>query len=167
MNYIFKLFLLVFILSSCTKYAEPSLLSLSGEYRIDKITYEQTDNTTNPNNIVFYPGDMYINPNDSHPFDTIAVGFYKMHFDYMSVRFSPIQNQDGSTSWMEEYFYDVQNQSMNYAGDLLIKMNGSKRVFSIVEDGLEHLVLRTKGAWFLGSSGPNESITLFLTRTGP
>jgi len=46
-------------------------------------------------------------------------------------------------------------------------MNGSKRMFSIIEDGLEHIVIRSKGAWFSGSSGPNESITLFLTRTGP
>lgn len=167
MKQVFVLFLLIFSLSSCSKYVEPSLLSLSGEYRVDKITYEQTDNTINNNEMVFYPGDMYINPNDSHPFDTIPVGFYKMHFDYTIVRFSPQQNMDGSTTWTEQYFYNVYNQTTNYGGDLTIDMNGSKRIFTIVEDGFEYIILRSKGAWFSGSSGPNESITLFLTRTGP
>ena len=167
MKQIFVLFFLLWLVTSCTKYAEPSLLSLSGEYRVDKITYEQTDNTTNSNNMVFYPGDMYINPNDQHPFDTIPVGFYKLHFDYSIVSFSPNQNMDGSTTWSEQYFYHVHNQTTQYAGDLEIEMNGSKRMFSIIEDGLEHIVIRSKGAWFSGSSGPNESITLFLSRTGP
>ena len=159
--------LVILILSSCTKYTQPKLLSLSGEYVVDKITYGQVDNTNDPNNMVFYPGDLYVNPNDTHPFDTIAVGFYKIHLDYTVASFSPSPNSDGSTSWSEQYLYDVYNQTNTYLGDLSIRMNGSVRTFSIIEDGLENLVLRSKGQWAFGSSGPNESITLYLTRIGP
>ena len=51
-NFIYLVLSLV-ILSSCVKYTQPKLLSLSGEYRIDKITYEQIDNTQNPNQMVY------------------------------------------------------------------------------------------------------------------
>jgi len=157
----------IFILSSCVKYSQPKLLSLSGEYVVDKITYGQIDNTNDPNNMVFYPGDLYVNPNETHPFDTIPVGFYKIHLDYTIISFSPSPNPDGSTTWNEKYLYDVYNQTNTYLGDLAITMNGTTRVFSIIEDGLENLVLRTKGQWVFGSSGADESITLYLTRIGP
>lgn len=159
--------LVILVLTSCTKYSQPKLLSLSGEYIVDKITYGQIDNTTNPNNMVFYPGDLYVNPNDSYPFDSIAVGFYRMHLDYTVASFSPTQNPDGSTSWGKQYLYDVYNQTNTYLGDLSITIDGSVRIFSIIEDGLENLVLRSKGHWASGSSGSDESITLYLTRVGP
>ena len=45
---------LFLVLNSCVKYAEPDSLSLGGEYRIDKITYESVGN--DPVNMVFFPG---------------------------------------------------------------------------------------------------------------
>ena len=78
MKNIFKLFILLISLTSCIKYTQPKLLSLSGEYRIDKITYEKIDNTDTSDYMVFYPGDLYVNPNDVTPFDTIKVGFTKI-----------------------------------------------------------------------------------------
>ena len=89
MKIIFKLFILLISLSSCVKYTQPKLLSLSSEYRVDKITYEQTDNSSSPQSMVFYPGDLYVNPNDISPFDSIPVGFFKLHMDYVQIRFSP------------------------------------------------------------------------------
>ena len=55
------------VLTSCVKYSEPKLLSLSGEYRIDKITYENRDD--NSLNQVFYPGDLYVNQSETKPLD--------------------------------------------------------------------------------------------------
>ena len=38
----------------------------------------------------------------------------------------------------------------------------------IIDDGVENLVLRTTGQWgAYGASGPEESVTLYLTRVGP
>lgn len=88
MKNIFYLFTLVLSLSSCIKYAEPTSLSLSGEYVIDKITYSEDENTTSPNDSTYYPGDLYINPNDKFPVDSIHVGFTKWHLDYSVISFS-------------------------------------------------------------------------------
>ena len=68
------------LLTSCVKYAQPPLLSLSGEYRIDKITYENRDN--DDLNQVFYPGDLYVNESETKPLDSISVGFTRMALDY-------------------------------------------------------------------------------------
>jgi hypothetical protein len=140
---------------------------LSGEYRVDKITYEQIDNTQNPNQMVYFPGDLYVNPYELEPFDSIQVGFFKLHMDYGVIRFAPTEMPDGSTQWGKQYFYDVYNQTNGYLGDMIIDFEGSRRVFSIIDDGLESLVLRSKGQWAYGSAGSNESITLYLTRVGP
>jgi hypothetical protein len=163
MKNIFKLLIVLISLSSCVKYTQPKLLSLSGEYRIDKITYEQTDNSPSPQSMVFYPGDLYMNPNDVSPFDSIPVGFFKLHMDYVQIRFSPSPQPDGSTVWNKAYFYSVVGETNTRLGNLIIEFEGTRKVFNIIEDGAETLVLRSTGQWASGSSGANESITLFLS----
>ena len=69
-------FISLVLITSCVKYAQPPLLSLSGEYRIDKITYENRDNSSL--NQVFYPGDLYVNESETKPIDSISVGFTKI-----------------------------------------------------------------------------------------
>lgn len=167
MKQIIVFLILILSLTSCVKYTQPKLLSLSGDYRVDKITYEEVDNTSSSNNMVFYPGDMYVNPNEMEPFDSIPVGFFRMAFDYVSVRFAPTQMPDGSTHWGEHYFYNVVGETNSSLGTLIIEMNGTSRPFRIIEDGAETLVLRSSGQWASGSSGSDQSITLFLTRVGP
>ena len=45
MKQIIVFLILILSLTSCIKYTQPKLLSLSGDYRVDKITYEEVDNT--------------------------------------------------------------------------------------------------------------------------
>ena len=154
--------------TSCIRYAPPPSLSLSGDYRIDRITYEQVDNTASPNNMVFLPGDLYINPNETFPLDTIAVGFTRWHLDYSAIRFGGTNNPDGSVTWGEPYFYDIQGQyDANDYGYLVFNINGSRRVWKIIDDQLESITLRTSGQWASSSNGPNEQTTIQLTRIGP
>lgn len=167
MKTIFKLLIILISLSSCVKYTQPKLLSLSGEYRIDKITYEKIDNTDTSDYMVFYPGDLYVNPNDITPFDTINVGFTKMAFDYQMFFYNPTLTPSGSTNWANKCGYSVRNSSNSFLGNLILEINGSRKVFQIIDDGLECLVLRSTGNWGYGSSGPDESITIFMTRVGP
>ena len=101
-----SLLLLLLILTSCLKYSQPKLLSLSGEYRIDKITYENRDNLSL--NHVFYPGDLYVNPSETKPLDSIQVGFSRLALDYSTIYFDPIDNpMSGSTTWNKKYFYQL------------------------------------------------------------
>ncbi len=95
MRKIISFALVSIVLSSCLKYGEPDSLSLNGEYRVDKITYELTDNSQTTNSMVFYPGDLYVNPNEKFPLDTIEVGFTPIHIDYSMIRFRPILNPVG------------------------------------------------------------------------
>jgi hypothetical protein len=157
-----------FLLTSCVKYEQSTLLSLSGEYRVDKITYEEVDNTASSNNMVFYPGDLYVNPSEVFPMDSIQVGFTRISMDYSMIRFNPINNADGSVNWTKEYTYYVHGQTTQYdLGYIQCDINGSVRTLKIIDDGDESLVLRTTGTWASGNAGSDMSVTLFLTRVGP
>jgi len=102
MRNLFYLLVSVLVFSSCMKYAEPKLLSLSGEYRIDKITYENRDNSNL--NQVFYPGDLYVNQSETKPLDSISVGFTRMALDYSVIYFSPNDDPStGSTTWSKKF----------------------------------------------------------------
>ena len=167
MKKIIPFLLLILIFSSCLKYSEPKLLSLSGEYRIDKITYENFDNSSY--NQVFYPGDLYVNPSETKPLDSIAVGFTKLALDYGTIYFNPIENQmSGSTTWTKQYPYVVHGQNSIYdLGYIIFDYDGTRRVWKIIDDGVESLVIRTSGSYDYGSNSSGETTTMFLTRVGP
>jgi hypothetical protein len=80
MKSIFYLFFVGFSLSSCVKYTQPKLLSLSGEYRIDKITYEKTDNTDTLEFETYLSG-TYINSSEVDVLDSIVIGATALHLD--------------------------------------------------------------------------------------
>jgi hypothetical protein len=167
MKTVISLFSIIFILSSCFKYSQPKLLSLSGEYRIDKITYEKTDNTDTLQFDVILDG-MYVNPSEIDVLDTIIIGFTSLHMDYSAIRFKPIANQDGSKTWTKEYFYYVHGPYSVYdLGYLEFDCVGTNRRWKIIDDGLESLVVRTTGQWTYGNAGPHVSLTYYMTRVGP
>lgn len=167
MKTVFCLFSIIFILSSCFKYSQPKLLSLSGEYRIDKITYEKTDNTDTLQFDVILDG-MYVNPSEIDVLDTIIIGLTSLHMDYSTIRFKPIPNQDGSKTWTKEYFYYVHGPYSIYdLGYLEFDCDGTNRRWKIIDDGLESLVVRTTGQWTYGNAGPHVSLTYYMTRVGP
>lgn len=146
----------------------PVTVSLSGEYVIDRITSHSTDNTTNTNEQIFLPGDLYLNPYDVFPMDSIQVGFTRWHLDYNIISFYPVQNQNGQTIWQRKYFYSVVHSfSQHDLGYIKFQVNGSIRIFKIIHDGMESLTLRTSGLWPYANLGPNQSVTLHLTRIGP
>jgi hypothetical protein len=164
-NYLFLAPLILF-LTSCVKYAEPPSLSLSGEYRIDKITYESNGN--NPINMVFYPGDFYVNESETSPLDTIKVGFTRIAMDYATIYMNPVEYPNGTTVWTDKYYYFVHGQYSPYElGYIQFDYNGTRRTWKIIDDGMESLVIRTSGSYDYGNSGPQETTTMFLTRVGP
>lgn len=157
---------LILALTSCVKYEEPKSLSLSGEYRIDKITYESIGN--NPVTMVYYPGQLYVNPSETAPLDTIEVGFSRLALDYSTVYINPIDYPNGTTVWQNQYFYFVHGQYSAYdLGYIQFDYNGTTRTWKIIDDGLESLVIRTSGSYPYGNAGPMETTTYFLTRIGP
>jgi hypothetical protein len=171
MKYIVIIVIGLLTLTSCYKqYSQPKTLSLSGEYIVDRITYSKIENSTTPDEQVYNGGDIYVNPNGTFPMDSISVGFTRWHLDYSVISFSPRTLNTGRVIWSKQYYYSVINHSTNY--DLgyidFTTDNGGRRVFKIIDDGIENLVLRTTGQWgSYGPSGPEESVTIYLTRVGP
>lgn len=154
------------LLTSCVKYAQPPLLSLSGEYRIDKITYENKDNDTLDE--VFYPGDLYVNPSETKPIDSIKVGFTRMALDYSIIYFDPTDLPNGSTTWNKKFTYYTHGQRSVYDyGYIVFDYDGTRRVWKILDDQAESLVIRTSGSYDYGSNSSGETTTMFLTRVGP
>jgi hypothetical protein len=162
------LFILVSVLSltSCIQYVEPKLLSLSGEYVIDKIVYEDRDNDSST--VVFDPGDLYVNPSETKPMDSIKVGITKMALDYSMVYFDPTDNPNGSTAWGKKFTYTVHgNRSVYDLGYIVFDYDGTRRVWKIIDDGVESLVIRTSGSYDYGSNSSGEQTVMYLTRVGP
>ena len=160
--------LLLFVITSCEVYQQPPSLSLSGEYVVDRITKHSTDNSTNTNELTFNPGDVYVNPDDIFPMDSINVGFTRWHLDYSVISFIPYQNQNGQTIWQRQYYYSItDNNSIYDLGYLKFQCNGSIRIFKILEDSAESITLRTTGLWPYSNVGANQFVTIHLTRVGP
>ena len=168
MKTIFLLLTSIVFFSSCEVYQQPTLLSLSGEYVVDRITKHSTENSTNTTDLVYRPGDEYINRDDVFPMDSIQVGFTRWHLDYMVISFYPYQNNNGRTIWQRQYYYDVVNHYSIYdLGYLQFQANGSVRTFTILDDQAESITLRTTGLWPYSNIGPNQLVTVHLTRIGP
>ncbi len=165
---LFFLFLLICMVEGCEVYEQPSLLSLSGEYIIDKITYSRIDNTPSTNDSTYLPGSIYLNTLERFPLDSINLGFTRWDFDYSIISMSPLQTQTIKVIWQKQYYYNVIKHFSNYdLGYVDFNCDGSRRVFKIVDDGLESLTLRTEGWWGYSSIGADVSLTLHLTRIGP
>ena len=166
MKHILFILLSVFTLTSCLQYAEPKLLSLSGEYVIDKIVYEDRDNDSS--NVVFYPGDLYVNPSETKPLDSIKVGITKLALDYSVIYFDPTDTPSGTTTWGKKYTYTVHgNRSLYELGYIVFDYDGTRRVWKIIDDGVESLVIRTSGSYDYGSNSSGEQTVMYLTRVGP
>ena len=152
-------------ITSCLKYSEPKSLSLSGEYVIDKITYQETDGEPSPQDSTYLTGSVYYNDTEIPPLDTIIVGETKLHMDYSIIRFDPTPNQFGCTDWSTEYYYFVHGQHTSYdLGNIVFDCDGTRRVWKVVDDSDESLTVRTSGQWV---DGTRKSVVLSLTRIGP
>jgi hypothetical protein len=166
MKNIFYILLSLFVLTSCVKYGEPVSLSLSGEYVIDKIVYEDRDNDSSTT--VFYPGDLYVNPSETKPLDSIKVGITKLALDYSVIYFDPTDTPSGTTTWGKKYTYIVHgNRSLYELGYIVFDYDGTRRVWKIIDDGVESLVIRTSGSYDYGSNSSGEQTVMYLTRVGP
>ena len=166
MKHIFFILLSIFTLTSCLQYAEPKLLSLSGEYKIDKVVYDNRDNDSLDE--VIYPGDWYVNPSETKPLDSIKVGITKLAMDYSMIYFDPTNTPSGGTTWGKKFTYTVHgNRSLYELGYIIFDYDGTRRVWKILDDQNESLTIRTSGSYDYGSNSSGEQTVMYLTRVGP
>lgn len=167
MKNILIVIILFLTLPSCLKYGEPVSLSLSGEYVVDKIVYDNKDDDSKDQ--VIYPGSTYLNSSETAPLDTIFVGQTRIALDYAMIYFDPVDNlSTGSTTWTKEFTYYVHGHRNLYdLGYIVFDYDGTRRVWKIIDDGMESLVIRTSGSYDYGSNSSGESTVFYLTRVGP
>ena len=163
-----KIIYLFFILSlsSCLKYQEPKLLSLSGEYIIEEIIVQ--DENFNNEISHYYNGDLFINELVSFPIDSINLGDTKWSFDYSSIYLNPFEYPDGTIIYNDQYYYRTFGQ--NYFDDLGyidIFIDNNCLTFKIINDGTESLQLRNKTEFYVNGVITKVNITYYLTRIGP
>ena len=139
----------VFLIFGCTKYSQPSEPRLSGEWQIDLVEYFRIENGDTINTIVYLPGDIYVNPNDKSPLDTIEVGFTRLHMDYAVIRFQPVMGYGGKTIWTEEYFYHVYEVSQACPGFIKFQYGDENCVWKVKNSSFMYstLGLELKGQW--------------------
>jgi hypothetical protein len=168
MRNIFFIFILSSVLVSCYRYEEPSLVSLSGEYIIDKIVVNITEGPNTGSDTTYLPGDVFVNETDSFPLNYIHVGHTKWHFDYSVVSFLPYVNPVGQVEWSEQYFYSLVPAYNQYdLGYIDINLMERKLILKVVDDSAEGLTFRTTGQWVFPNIWQESSMTIHLTRIGP
>lgn len=157
------------IVLSCEKYTQPKFVDITGKYVVDRITVFNYENSADPNNKTYNPGDFFIDSDESFPMDSIYVGFTTWDFNYQSVSFSHYTLPTGQVKWYDSYYYYFTSQNnADELGYLNIMLdNGNKRVFKLIDDGLENTTLRTTGQWANGPAGSAKTVTIYLTRIGP
>ena len=97
--------LISIILLSCEKYTQPKFVDITGKYVIDRITVFNYENSADPNNKIYNPGDVFLDKNESFPIDSISVGFTTWDFSYQVVSFSHYTLPTGQTKWYNSYYY--------------------------------------------------------------
>ena len=153
---------------SCVKYEEPTLVSLSGEYIIDKIVVNIIEGPNSGEDTIYLPGDVFVNENDTFPLNYIEVGQTKWHFDYSVVSFLPQVNMVGETEWAYQYFYSLVPAYNQYdLGYIDINLMDRKLILKVVDDSAESLTFRTTGQWVFPNIWEESSMTLHMTRVGP
>ena len=177
MKNIVLIFIVVF-LTGCEKYVSGTHLTLSGKYKITRISFVSVDQNTT-RDTVYRTGDIYKsnNPSTPKPFDTIRVGNTFFHFDYsvINLMYLGVDN-DGNDIWDKRYErgYSIIGNNQWQEGyiqfdyiDVIKTKSKHTMTFQITEDKFESLELTSSGQWSHGSMGEKRIMILNLTRVGP
>jgi len=156
MKNICLILLSIITLTSCEVYEEPTYPTLSGEYVIDYVTIKDSSNNS------YVPSDTVILNDNYFPIDSVFVGFTEIKFSNSEMYFNSYLNQYQQTQWSDIFPYVTRNYEYHGFGFIIVEINGKTFTFDIVEDGLEHLVLRSDNSCF-----ENKEVTLTLTMVGP
>jgi len=179
MNLIKKLvigtFLCLFLVSCETYVTECATPSLSGKYVIGKVDIHSVKQDVSRDTILLST-DLCKTPLP-YPFDSFYVDDLFIHLDNSSIRLNNLGvDGNGRDMWeLGPSFYTIYNCTPFYVGDLQFKYEFVRDgqtfrptlTFFVVDDGVETLVLKSKGVWPSKEMGEKVDVTLYLFRVGP
>lgn len=151
----------------CEVYDPPSYPTLSGTYKVEYISATGQNLLTGQLIDTLITIGEFSLKNPIEPFDRLKIG-ERIGFDYGSIYGGYYLNNSGD-DWEYRFGYGVYQdlQTMEYRR-IEIDYFNTKRVFTIVADGMDYLILSSSGQWEDGS--PEKSFTKFtmhLERIGP
>ena len=178
-----KLFLLLVVLVcvSCEHYVtEIRDLTLSGKYVVSKLTVISTHHATQ-RDTVYLDGGVFTNNSLPHPFNSIKVNDFYLHFTYSEIRMNWINRlQTGMNRDRWEYGespsifyhrvpYSYDSYNFGKIEFYYTPLNGAYRpiVFQIDSDLIESIQLSGLEFAPRGKDGPKYKLILSLTRVGP
>ena len=170
---------LLVILTGCEKYVSGIHLTLSGKYKITRISLVSVDQNTT-RDTVYRTGDIYKSndPLSPKPFDTIRVGNTFFHFDYsvINLMYLGVDTNSKKDMWDSRYEsgYRIKGNNQWQEGyiqfeytDVIKTKSKHTMTFQITEDKFESLELTSSGQWSHGSMGEKRIMILKLIRVGP
>jgi hypothetical protein len=158
---------LLFLVIGCEVYEEPSYPTLSGTYKVEYISATGQNLLTGEviDTLITTGGFELKDPIE--PFDKLDIG-ERISFDYGRM-FGGYYLSNLGDEWEYTFYYWVYQdlQTMEYRR-IEVDYFNTKRVFTIVADGMDYLILSSSGQWEDGS--PEKTFTKFtmhLERIGP
>lgn len=155
------------IILSCTPYDEPAYPTLSGTYKVEYISATGQNLMTGEIIDTLITTGEFSLKDPIEPFDRLSIG-ERIHFDYSQVYGGFFLSNLGD-DWEHSFHYWVyQDLSTMEYRRIEIDYFNTKRVFNIVADGVDYLILSSSGQWEDGS--PEKTFTKFtmhLERIGP
>jgi len=167
---------------SCEKYVtESSTLTLDGKYVLSKLTVLETSQPIS-HDTTYLSGQIFINKSLPHPFDTLKVDNFYIHFTYSNIRmvwYNRIQNGqrdrwEYGESPNEIFYYRVpwSYDAYNFGKiEFLYKPKDrgtfQKIIFQIDSDLLESIQLSGLEFAPFGKDGPHYRLVMSFNRVGP
>jgi hypothetical protein len=157
----------VFAFTSCEVYEEPSYPTLSGTYKVEYISATgQNLITGQVIDTMLFSGSFSLK-DPVEPLDVIEIG-ERFSFDYSSL-YAGYYTSNLGDEWEHRFGYGVYPDLQTGEWRRIeVEYFNTKRVFTIVADGMDYLILSSSGQWEDGS--PEKTFTKFtmhLERIGP
>ena len=163
---------LVLSLFSCeAEFDLPTYPTLSGTYVVSYVSVVGQNLITGELiNERYDIGDTYSLSNPLGPFDEFDVGFELIHFTYAKMYGGHHPNGNGGQTWDDEYLYNTYQDLVTgeYRRIILDDYEGTRRVYNIIQDGVDYLILSNSGQWeSVSPEGTFTKFTIYLDRVGP
>ena len=141
-----------FIFYSCKKYSQPSEPKIQGQWLVTHIDFYRIEDADTINELHYYPGDVFILPNENCPLDTINIGQTYFTFSGIEVLLNPYFGYGGRTFYKNNYFFSVTEVNYDYPGFISFDTDKRRNVWKIIYTDYSGMLLQLKGQWDPNSS---------------
>ena len=162
--------LLILTLFSCEVYESPTYPTLDGTYVVSQVSVVGSNKLTSEILDTSYVnhGEVFSLNNPQGYLDTMNIGTTLYSFDGSQV-YAGYYLIGGGDEWVESHHYNVSRDF--YTGEyrtIEIMAYGTKRIYTIVADGVDYLRLKSTAQWVnVGPEGASLTHTIYLERVGP